>query len=144
MMKRKLSFLEIAATLLNNLRKNTQYNCYDAVPDNTPSPLIFAEVVGKRDSSSKTMYKETFIAYVHAIAAPGDSRVQIYNMIHDVEEALTEDLVLPDDITFLFCTETGVQSVQSSSSFEKDETNERHKSRSYKRCIYKKYIRKYA
>lgn len=119
-MLRKVGFAEIAAALLQNLRKNTSYSCYDAVPENAPSPLLYAEVVGKRDTSSKTMFKESFTIHIHAIAAPSDARTEIYQMIQAVEEAMTEDLVLPEYVQNVLQTETGVQS------FQKDETNEWH------------------
>lgn len=118
-MLRKLGFAEIAAAVLERLRV-TQYPCYDAVPENAPSPLIFVEVIGKTDSSTKTMYKETFRANVHVIAEPGNARLQLYRLIQDVEEALSEDITVPEGITLILQTETGVQAIQ------QDETQEWH------------------
>ena len=89
-MLRKAGFAEIAAAVLQNLRKNTGYACYDAVEKDTPSPFLFVEVVGKRDASSKTMFKEIFTVQIHAIATPSDARTEIYSMIQSVEESLTE------------------------------------------------------
>lgn len=120
MSMRKIGFAEMAAAILDRLRKETGYPCYDAVPDNAPSPLLFAEVTGKRDSSGKTMFKETFQANIHVIASPGDARLELYRMIQDVEEALTEDLELPASITLVLQSETGVNAVQ------QDETGEWH------------------
>ena len=91
----------------------------------TPSPFLFVEVVGKRDASSKTMFKEIFTVQIHAIATPSDARTEIYSMIQSVEESLTESLTLPDGITLVLQTETGVQSLQ------QDETNEYHAVISY-------------
>lgn len=125
MMMRKVGFAEIAAAVLQNLRINTNYACYDAVARDTPSPLLFVEVVGKRDASSKTMYKEVFTVQMHAIATPGNARTEIYSMIQTVEEAMTASLILPDGITLVLQTETGVQSLQ------QDETNEWHAVLSY-------------
>lgn len=61
MMYRKLGFAELAVAVLQVLRENTAYDVYDAVPEDAESPFLFAEVVGKRDSSSKTTWKETFV-----------------------------------------------------------------------------------
>ncbi len=120
MMMRKMGFAEMAASILDALRQKTAYDCYDAVPEDAPSPLVFVEVIGKRDSSTKTMYKETFVANLHLIAMPGDSRLEIYRMIQDVEEALTEHVVVPKNITLVMQTETGVNAIQ------QDETREYH------------------
>lgn len=125
MMHRKIGFAELAAAVLNTLRRNTAFSCYDAVPTDAPSPLLFVEVIGKRDASSKTMYKEIFTVQVHAVASPGDARTEIYQMIQQVEEALTEDIALPEPITLVLQTETGVQSMQ------KEATNEWHAVLSY-------------
>ena len=105
MMLRKAGFAEIAAAVLQNLRKNTGYACYDAVEKDTPSPFLFVEVVGKRDASSKTMFKEIFTVQIHAIATPSDARTEIYSMIQSVEESLTESIMLPDGITLVLQTE---------------------------------------
>lgn len=120
MILRKLSFVEIASGVLQTLRTHTPYDCYDAVPQDAPSPLLFAEVVGKRDASSKTMYKEIFTVQIHAIASPGNARTEIYQMINAVEEALTEPISTPEAVTLVLQTETGVQS------FQQDETTEWH------------------
>ncbi|MDO4156264.1 MAG: DUF5072 family protein [Oscillospiraceae bacterium] len=125
MMLRKVGFAEIAAAVLQNLRTNTSYSCYDAVARDTPSPFLFVEVVGKRDTSSKTLYKEVFTVQIHAIATPSDARTEIYGMIQAVEESMTERLSMPDGITLVLQTETGVQSLQ------QDETNEWHAVLSY-------------
>ena len=110
MMLRKAGFAEIAAAVLQNLRKNTGYACYDAVEKDTPSPFLF---------------KEIFTVQIHAIATPSDARTEIYSMIQSVEESLTESIMLPDGITLVLQTETGVQSLQ------QDETNEYHAVISY-------------
>ena len=120
MMLKKLGFAEIAVAILNTLRNYTNYPCYDAVPENAPSPFIFVEIVGKQDSSTKTMYKETFTAYLHAIASPSDCRTEIYSMIKTIEETLTERIKLPPGVTNILQTETGVQALQ------QDETGEFH------------------
>lgn len=97
-MLRKAGFAEIAAAVLQNLRKNTGYACYDAVEKDTPSPFLFVEMVGKRDASSKTMFKEIFTVQIHAIATPSDARTEIYSMIQSVEESLTESIMLPTEL----------------------------------------------
>ncbi len=119
-MLRKLGFAELAAAILEALRQRTPYPCYDAVPIDAPSPLVFVEVNGKADSSTKTMYKETFSVNIHLIAHPGEARTQIYQMIQDVEEALTQQVRLPPCITLILQTENGVNS------FQQDETREWH------------------
>lgn len=120
MMYRKLGFAELAAAVLQVLRENTAYDVYDAVPEDAESPFLFAEVVGKRDSSSKTTWKETFVLHIHCIAKPSRARTEVYQMIQQAEEAMTAPLELPQGVECLTQTETGVQAMQL------DETGEWH------------------
>lgn len=120
MMYRKLGFAELAAAVLEVLRENTRYDVYDAVPEDAPSPFLFAEVVGKRDSSSKTTWKETFTVNIHCIAEPSDARTQVYQMIQEAEEAMTAPLSMPSGVECLLQSETGVQSMRM------DDTGEWH------------------
>lgn len=117
---RKLGFAELAAAIMAALRQHTDYDVYDAVPENAPSPLIFVEVIGKRDGSTKTMFREIFSANIHLIATPGNSRLEVYRMIQAAEEALTQRIAVPPNITLVMQTETGVNALQ------QDETNEYH------------------
>lgn len=125
MMYRKLGFAELAAAVLSLLRENTPYDVYDAVPEDAESPFLLAEVVGKRDSSSKTTWKETFVVNIHCVAKPSPARTEVYEMIQKAEEAMTAPMRLPDGVECLFQAETGVQSMQL------DETGEWHAVLSY-------------
>ncbi len=120
MMYRKLGFAELAAAVLEVLRENSGFPVYDAVPDDAESPFLFAEVIGKRDSSSKTTWKETFTVNLHCIAKPSPARTEVYEMIQAAEEAMTAPLSMPRGVECLRQTETGVQSMQL------DETGEWH------------------
>lgn len=124
-MYRKLGFAELAAALLGVLRRNTPYDVYDAVPEDAASPFLFAEIVGKRNASSKTTWKEVFSVNLHCIAKPSPTRTEVYQMIQAVEEAMTVQLVLPEGIQCLMQTEAGVQSMQL------DDTGEWHAVLSY-------------
>ena len=125
MMYRKLGFAELAAAVLQVLRENTAYDVYDAVPEDAESPFLLAEVVGKRDSSSKTTWKETFVVNIHCVAKPSPARTEVYEMIQKAEEAMTAPMQLPDGVECLLQAETGVQSMQL------DETGEWHAVLSY-------------
>lgn len=114
------SFSDVALSVLKKLRERTPFQCYDEVPIDAPSPLIFVEVVGKRPTTSKTMNLETFEVSVHAIARPGKARTEIYDMVKFVEEAMTENLCFPCYCKHVLTTESGVKSIRL------DSTNEYH------------------
>lgn len=119
-MYKQLGLEELISAIQKKVEGRTELKCYDAVPDNAESPFYFAEVADKRPAHSKTMYRDVFTVWIHAIAEPGDSSMQIYELIQRLEEALTEDISLPEDVELLLQTNNGVQTIKT------DETNEKH------------------
>ena len=119
-MYKQLGLVDLISAIQKKVQDNTGTTCYDAVPDNAPSPFYFAEGIGKRPAHSKTMWRDIFTVWIHAIAEPGESSVQIYKLIQDLEEALSEDIELPEGFDLIMQTNNGVQTIKS------DETNEKH------------------
>lgn len=119
-MYKQLGLLDLIYAIQTKVEEKTELRCYDAVPDNAPSPFYFAEVVGKRPVHTKTMYRDVFTIWIHAIAEPGKSSVRIYELIQMLEEALTEDITLPKGFELVLQTNNGVLSIKT------DETNEKH------------------
>ena len=116
----QLGLLDLIAAVQEKVEDKTGLKCYDVVPDNASSPFCFAEVVGKRPSHTKTMWRDIFTVWIHAIAEPTDSSVPVYRYIQMLEEALTEDIQLPEEFELVRQTNNGVQTIKI------DETNEKH------------------
>ena len=119
-MYKQLGLVDLIHGIQAKVEEKTGVKCYDAVPRNAPSPFYFAEVIGKRPAHTKTMYRDVYTIWIHAIAQPGDSSVQIYEMIQQLEEALTEDISLPEGFELILQVSNGVQTIKT------DETNEKH------------------
>ena len=119
-MYKQLGLVDLIHGIQAKVEEKTGVKCYDAVPRNAPSPFYFAEVIGKRPAHTKTMYRDVYTVWIHAIAQPGDSSVQIYEMIQQLEEALTEDVSLPEGFELILQVSNGVQTIKT------DETNEKH------------------
>lgn len=66
------------------------------------------------------MWRDVFTVWIHAVAEPGESSVRIYSLIQELEEALTEDIELPEGFDLIMQTNNGVQTIKT------DETNEKH------------------
>ncbi len=120
-MLKKLGLVDLISAVQNRIEQNTGVRCYDAIPQNTPSPLYFVEVIGKRPANTKTMYCEIFTIWVHAIAAPEENggSVGIYNLIEKLEESMTEDIELPEPFNLLLQSNVGVQTIKLDESKEK-------------------------
>lgn len=119
-MLKKLSLVDLIAAIQKRVEGNTGLRCYDNVADNTQSPFFFAEVVGKRPANTKTMFREVFTVWIHAISAPEDGNVGIYQMIEQLEESLTEDIELPEPFELILQSGLGVQTIK------KEVTREKH------------------
>lgn len=119
-MLRQLSLVDLQSAIQNKIEEKTKLPCYDAVPDNAPSPFYNAQIVGKRQENTKNMYCEVFTVWIHAIAESSNSSVPIYELIERLEEALSEEINLPSYVELIRQSELGLQSLQT------DETNEKH------------------
>lgn len=116
----KLGLTDLIAAVQKKVTEKTGLPCYDHVEKNTPSPFYFAEVIRITPANSKTMYRDNITVYIHCIAEPGESSVQIYKLIEDLQEAMTEDIVLPEPFELIIQTDEGVQTIKT------DETKEKH------------------
>lgn len=117
---KQMGLVDLISAIQKKVEERTGLRCYDAVPINKPSPFYYAEVVGKRPAHSKTMWRDIFTVWIHAIAEPGESSVQIYELIQNLEEALTEDIDLPEEYQLIIQTNNGIQTIKT------DETKEKH------------------
>ena len=119
-MYKQIGLTDLISAIQKKIEDHTGTKSYDAVPKNAPSPFYFAEIVGKRPAHSKTMWRDVFTVWIHAVAEPGESSVGIYGLIQELEEALTEDIELPEGFDLIMQTNNGVQTIKT------DETNEKH------------------
>lgn len=123
-MYKQLGLVDLISAIQKQVEAKTGIKCYDEVPQNAPSPFYFAEVVGKRPAHSKTMWRDVFTVWIHAIAEKPKnqegSSVQIYELIQKLEEALTEDIELPEEFELIMQTNNGIQTIKT------DETGEKH------------------
>lgn len=119
-MYKQIGLTDLISAIQKKIEVHTGTKCYDAVPKNAPSPFYFAEIIGKRPAHSKTMWRDVFTVWIHAVAEPGESSVRIYSLIQELEEALTEDIELPEEFDLIMQTNNGVQTIKT------DETNEKH------------------
>lgn len=117
---KKLGFIDLLKAVITVVESGTGKCCYDAVPDNLPSPFYFAEIVGLRPDNTKTMFIDVFTVYIHCIAAPSDSSVGVFKLIRSLDEALTVDIVLVEPYDLLTQTSLGMVKLIT------DETNEKH------------------
>ena len=117
---KKLSPIDMIASIQNKIEDKTELRCYDHVPMNAESPFYFAEITRILPSNTKTMFRDNYTVLIHCIAEKGDSSVGVYNLIQNLQEALSEDISLPEPYILIMQTDGGVQTIKT------DETGEKH------------------
>lgn len=117
---KKLSPIDMIASIQSKIEDKTELRCYDHVPMNAESPFYFAEITRILPSNTKTMFRDNYTVLIHCIAEKSDSSVGVYNLIQNLQEALSEDISLPEPYILIMQTDGGVQTIKT------DETGEKH------------------
>ena len=121
----KLSPVTPIAAVQEKVEALTGLRCYDHVPLNEASPLYFAEIIRIQPANSKTMFRDVYSVAIHCIAEESPSSVGVYNLIENLQSALSEDIILPKPFTLVMQTDNGVQTIKT------DESGEKHAIVSY-------------
>ena len=115
----KLSPVTLVAAVQDKIETLTDLRCYDHVPMNEESPLYFAEITRIQPANSKTMFRDVYSVAIHCIAAESPSSVGVYNLIENLQSALSEDITLPEPFELVMQTDNGVQTIKTDESGEK-------------------------
>lgn len=115
----KLSPVTLIAAVQDKIERLTDLRCYDHVPMNEESPLYFAEITRIQPANSKTMYRDVYSVAIHCIAEESPSSVGVYNLIENLQSALSEDIALPEPFELVMQTDNGVQTIKTDESGEK-------------------------
>lgn len=134
-MTQKLSFIDLLASTINQVEELTGHKCYDDIPINAPLPHYHAEIVLQEPVASKTMWKEMYEIYVHCFAE-GGSNVAVYDLIRELEEAMTIRLGLPEGYQVLLQNPMGLQYIA------KEEDGTKHAVMGYRITVLYGYKRK--
>lgn len=124
-MIRKINLIDIHSAIKERLETSTSLKAYDVVPEDAKAPFFCVQFISKEDSSTKTMYREKFNFYIHCFDE-ADTSEKVYDLINKVEEALTEDIVLPTDFQLIEQIENGILQI-----ITEVETNEKRGILSY-------------
>ena len=134
-MLKQLSIVDLVSAVQQQIEKNTEYKCYDFYPKRAKSPFYIAELYESVPNNSKTTYRTSYTLNIHAISSPSESTVELYDMIQSLDEALTEDIELPDGYQMVAQMNMGVNAI-----YYEEETDERHAVIKYQFIIAYGYI----
>lgn len=118
-MLHRVSPVDLLAAVVERVTDGTSYPCMSD-PDMAESPFYSLELVESRPERSKTMYLDTYVVWVHVIAAPSKTQETVLDMVQELEEAMTQPVELPDCFNLTRQVESGMQTIN------KDPTGEWH------------------
>lgn len=111
-MKIQLSIKDLVKAILDRIRV-TGLACYDVVPEDEVPPYCYVQVTRTYPDDTKTMYCKGYDVWIHVFADENaGSHVPIYSYIEQVEEAMTEDIILPEPYYLVTQIDTGLQTIQ--------------------------------
>ena len=119
-MKKMMNLTVLMAAIQTQVQDGTGLTCYDAVPDNAPSPFYRIELAGNSPANTKTMFVQKYDFDIHVIAPVSKSSVPVHAYIQKLEEAMTDDITIPAPYFLVRQDETGIRSILD------DETGEKH------------------
>lgn len=111
-MYEQLGLMDFIAGIQKKIQEKTGLLCYDTAPENTLGPYYIAKVINKQPAHSKTMYIDVLTVWIHVIAEPLASLSSVYEQLQGLEEALTEDIELPDGFEVIVQTNTGIEMIK--------------------------------
>lgn len=119
-MLKQFPITDLIKAVQERVKNGTGKKCLDHVEQNEQSPFYYVEFIQSKPVKSKTMYVMDYTVYVHIIAEPSDSSVPVYKYIQELEEALTQDVDIPEPYNLVMQVDRGVISIY------QDETGEKH------------------
>ena len=120
-MLKKYNLIDLIKIVKEQLEANTGATVYDTYPPkDAPSPFYFIEFVKTTEIKSKVYFVDNYSLYVHAIGSVNGSNAEIYTMIDELRDAMTEDIPLEEPYVLTNQQSDGVLRIR------KDETNELH------------------
>lgn len=120
MMLKQFPITELIKAIQTQVRAGTGMKCFDHVEKDEESPFYYVEFRQSRPGNSKTMFVQDYIVYIHVVTEESESSVPVYKYIELLEEALTQDINIPDPYNLVMQVDNGVQSIY------REETGEIH------------------
>ena len=110
-MFKQLGIVDLLAAVKDQVETGTEYPCYDSRPSAVTGPYYYAEVSGKKPDHTDTLYRDVFTVPIHAVTGTEGTSEQVYRMIQQLEEAMSEDIALPNDFYLAMQSGTGAQAI---------------------------------
>lgn len=115
-----MSATELLSVLIEHVENRTGLRLYDS-PDGKESPFYSFESIERKPNNTKTMFIDRFTVPIHSISAQCEgeySSQPVLDMEAALEEALTEDLELPEPFELIDQECQGIETIKQDPSGE--------------------------
>lgn len=118
-MLQRLGVAQFLGCLIDHIESRTGHPCYDD-PNNRASPLYSVQVSRVEPVDTKTMFADSYEVWVHCIAEPTVpySNAPVLALVESLEEAMTEEVELPEPFQLLLQSYGGMQTLKQDESHE--------------------------
>ncbi|KAF0092174.1 MAG: antigen B [Fusobacteria bacterium] len=117
---KKLNFKHVIGGIISKLKENS-IKAFDIVDPNQTTPFCYIELVNVKAANTKTSNMDVFTVWIHAFADSTNSSIPVLNLCQEIEEALTEDINIPEPFWLVSQGVTGLNSL-----YQENETQEKH------------------
>lgn len=115
----QMNITELLKAIKARVEADTSLKCHDVPPVNVPAPLVYVELVSIQPADTKTMFCKDYNVYLHVIAEEKASSIPINQYVQDVQEAMTQDITLPEGFELIMQVDNGVNVIKTDESGEK-------------------------
>ena len=118
-MMQRIGIGEFLGCLIDHIEQATGTRCYDS-PRDKASPLYSVELVSTEDKQTKTMFLDVFNVNVHCVSEEVRpySNAPVLRLVQALQEALTDDIELPEPFFLNSQTCNGLRSIKEDASGE--------------------------
>jgi|GEM_PF-2519218 len=111
-MFKSISLAEMMNAIMANVETNTGIQCYNAIPAAPQEPYYYLEIIEKTPLYSKTIRRDSFVVRFHAMPINNQSMAPTYDMLHRLEEALGQEIELPEGFDLFLQQSNGIQKLE--------------------------------
>ena len=115
-----INYKVIIAGVINKL-KEYGIKALDIVPQNQEAPFCYVELTRTRAENTKTSFLNIYTIWIHAFANSDVSSIPIMDLCQEIQEALTEDITIPNEFVLVSQYINGLNSL-----YQETETSEKH------------------
>lgn len=120
-MLQRMSIAEFLGTIITQVRERTGLPCVSD-PDGEKSPFYSVELLQTQPQNNKTEYIDRYDVNIHCISEPVRpySSAPVLDLVQRLEEAMSEDVGLPEPFDLCRQEYGGIQAIK------RDESDEGH------------------